>query len=418
MDQESGREVSRPRVDGRKSKKSEVIELREFDMSKLDLSSKCVIIGKPGTGKCLTPGTRIKMASGIVKSCEDIVSGDLIMGWDLKPRTVASTCRGREKMYKIVQSDGMDYVVNESHILTLLNTKGNLENICLRDLLPVIDGLPTLAPLRGLRVENPNSSSRSQKYIISNIRIKPQNVGDYYGFELEEDDKKFLLEDGTITHNTNLILDIANYTKDRIPVASIQSGSEEENLTYEKFFPSIFVHNRYKADNMNKIKSRQKYLKTIKHPNGRVLTVVDDCNEIKKIFNTKEQLEKFQKARHWNDLYVLGIHYGIGITTDIRTLIDYSFIFKEKQPNVRKKLFENYAGPVGTFKRFNKIMDEIGDYNCLVINNRTQSTEFHDIVSYYKAEEHDPENPDFQFGCNEAWAWDELRRDPNFVYED
>jgi len=78
-----------------------------------------VLIGTPGSGKCIGRGTPVMLRDGSVKPVEDIETGEVLMGDDSKGRTVLSTCVGREKMYKIKQLYGDDYIVNESHILSL-----------------------------------------------------------------------------------------------------------------------------------------------------------------------------------------------------------------------------------------------------------------------------------------------------------
>ena len=81
------------------------------------------LVGAPGVGKCLGRGTPILMYDGTIKEVQDIQVGDLLMGDDSTPRTVLSLARGRERMYKIHQTKGGDYTVNESHILSLKMTK-------------------------------------------------------------------------------------------------------------------------------------------------------------------------------------------------------------------------------------------------------------------------------------------------------
>lgn len=75
-----------------------------------------------GVGKCLGLGTRIIMFDGTLKKVEDVVVGDQLMGPDGSVRNVLSTTMGREQMYWIRQSRGLDYRVNKSHTLSLINT--------------------------------------------------------------------------------------------------------------------------------------------------------------------------------------------------------------------------------------------------------------------------------------------------------
>ncbi|MGI9159623.1 MAG: replicative DNA helicase [Saprospiraceae bacterium] len=78
-----------------------------------------ILAARPGMGKCLGRGTRVLLFNGQLKAVEDIQIGDLLMGDDSQPRKVLSLARGREKMYWVRQETGVDYRVNESHILCL-----------------------------------------------------------------------------------------------------------------------------------------------------------------------------------------------------------------------------------------------------------------------------------------------------------
>jgi hypothetical protein len=60
------------------------------------------------------------------------------MGDDSTPRNVLSICRGREPMYKVHQDNGDNYVVNQSHILSLKdNESGDKFDISLTDFLEI-----------------------------------------------------------------------------------------------------------------------------------------------------------------------------------------------------------------------------------------------------------------------------------------
>ena len=78
-----------------------------------------ILAARPGMGKCLGRGTRVLLFDGQLKAVENIRIGDLLMGDDSQPRKVLSLARGRENMYWVRQETGIDYRVNESHILCL-----------------------------------------------------------------------------------------------------------------------------------------------------------------------------------------------------------------------------------------------------------------------------------------------------------
>jgi len=105
-----------------------------------------IIAARPAMGKCLGKGTKVLMFDGSIKKVEDIKVGDLLMGNDSKPRKVLSIARGKEMMYWVRQNHGIDYRVNESHILSLKRSrnqgkyvKGEVLNIELSEYLSKSD---------------------------------------------------------------------------------------------------------------------------------------------------------------------------------------------------------------------------------------------------------------------------------------
>lgn len=68
---------------------------------------------------CHAFNTPIIMGDGTQKMVQDIVVGDSVMGADGTPRTVLSLIRGNDRLFRVDQSRGESYVVNEGHILSL-----------------------------------------------------------------------------------------------------------------------------------------------------------------------------------------------------------------------------------------------------------------------------------------------------------
>lgn len=86
-----------------------------------------VLSGYTGMGKCLGKGTPVLMFNGEIKKVENIKTGDLLMGDDSKPRKVLTLARGKEQMFKITPKKGPAYLVNKSHILSLIETGRTLQ---------------------------------------------------------------------------------------------------------------------------------------------------------------------------------------------------------------------------------------------------------------------------------------------------
>jgi DNA repair protein RadD len=64
----------------------------------------------------------ILMYDGTMKKVQDVCVGDRIMGDDSTPRNVHALCRGRDRMYRLTPHRGEPFVVNGSHILSLVST--------------------------------------------------------------------------------------------------------------------------------------------------------------------------------------------------------------------------------------------------------------------------------------------------------
>lgn len=70
---------------------------------------------------CFDPNTIIPLYyHDTRKLAKDIQVGDVLIGDDNKPRKVLTTCTGTDLMYKVSQSNGIEYVVNSKHTLSLV----------------------------------------------------------------------------------------------------------------------------------------------------------------------------------------------------------------------------------------------------------------------------------------------------------
>jgi len=161
-----------------------------------------------GKGKCLAKGTLVIKYNKKPCPVENIVIGDILLGDDGGPRKVLSLARGREPMVRICEKGtARSYTVNSSHILSLRHRKtGHIEDIPIADYLCRNDRLEWL----GWRI-NPKIIKHGlpQTYEIDVVLL---NEDDYYGFEIDGN-RRFVLGDMTITHNTVMALKIISVLK-------------------------------------------------------------------------------------------------------------------------------------------------------------------------------------------------------------
>jgi superfamily II DNA or RNA helicase len=152
-----------------------------------------------GKGKCLAKNTPILMYDDSIKLVQEIEVGDVLKGDDLGPRKVLSLARGRELMYKVKEvGTNRSYTVNRSHILSLLRNDEVID-ISITDYFRLNNA--SRDTLFGFRIDN---NIYPTKYSIS---ITQMSIDDYFGFEIDGN-RRFVLGDFTVTHNTVMALNI------------------------------------------------------------------------------------------------------------------------------------------------------------------------------------------------------------------
>lgn len=98
-----------------------------------------------GFGKSSPAGTPVIMGDGTIKTVENVVEGDILMGPDSTPRTVYGTHKSWSPIYRITPIKGEPFECNDVHILSLKCTatmgggqtyeKGAITNIEVKDYL-------------------------------------------------------------------------------------------------------------------------------------------------------------------------------------------------------------------------------------------------------------------------------------------
>lgn len=394
------------------------LEIQELDLNKImpntqnmlfpdQGGSKIVVIGKPGTGKCLGRHTKLLLSNLDIKMVEDIVVGDKLLGDDGGERKVISVCSGEDTLYKVEQDNAMTYICNSEHILVLRS----LDSSFIKPPLIIEEMCENLYNNQSKWNEKFGGYSIFQKNKTSRIKITKLEYGTYFGFEITGNGR-FCLGDGTVTHNTTLITRLLYEKSNIFPTAFVMSGTEDSNGHYTKIIPSTFVHNRYDEDKINQFITRQKISK--KHlPNAWSVLLLDDCTDDPKIFNKPQFQGLFKNGRHWKMLFVLSLQYCMDVRPVIRTNIDGVFILRETNLRNRRALHENYAGIIPTFELFCQIMDQItNDYTALYIHNATTSNRLEDCLFYYKAK---PVPKNFRFGCKDFWKFHKNRYNPTYT---
>ena len=218
------------------------------------------------------------------------------------------------------------------------------------------------------------------------------------------------------TGKSFLVRDLLFYQQD-IPIGTVISGTEAGNGFYASHVPKLFIHDEYNSAIIENILKRQKTVmkqvrkeeQVYKRSNidPRAFVILDDCLYDNTWAKDKLMRLLFMNGRHWKVMLVITMQYPLGIPPNLRTNIDYVFILREPYITNRKRIYENFAGMFPTFESFCQVMDQCTEnYECLVINNNSNSNKLHDQIFWYKANSH----KDFKLGSKEFW---ELSKDIN-----
>ena len=96
------------------------------------------------------------------------------------------------------------------------------------------------------------------------------------------------------------------------------------------------------------------------------------------------------------------MQYPQGIPPELRSNIDYVFIFNEPSEANRKKIYDAYGGMLPDFNYFCNILDACTqNHECVVIKTSGNSNDLRDQIFWYKAEPH----KNFRVGHQKFWKY-------------
>ena len=155
------------------------------------------ILVSGGTG-CHAKGERILMYDKSVKEVQTIQVGELLMGDDGEPRKVLELHKGYSPLYKICPLGGTPYVVNEKHVLVLLErTTGKRKYMTVEDFL-----LRPESWQRNMCVYYSKIRPGSKdKHKVVPFHVFKAGTGMYYGFTVDKNNL-YCMHDYMVVHNS------------------------------------------------------------------------------------------------------------------------------------------------------------------------------------------------------------------------
>lgn len=237
-------------------------------------------------------------------------------------------------------------------------------------------------------------------------------------FSIRKFDMKMIQQDSVCiflgkrrTGKSTLVKDLLYHHRD-MPMATVISGTEESNGFFKKIVPPLFIHGEYNPVILERfMKCQRMIMQKIQkgkeagvqiNMDPRTFFIMDDCMYDDSWTHDKNIRYLFMNGRWLKVFLLITMQYPLGIMPSLRTNVDYVFILREPYISNRKRIFDNYGAAFPSFEFFCQVMDQCTqNYECLVINNTTQSNKLEDIVFWYKA---DANLPNFRLGSPEIWA--------------
>ncbi len=245
------------------------------------------------------------------------------------------------------------------------------------------------------------------------IKIEPIGEGDYYGFQIDGN-QRYLLGDFTVTHNSTLIKDLL-YSLRRMGMLVCMSGTEEGNEFYKSILHPLCVHGSYNKPVVSGIIKRQKA--KLKELNAKGIDplikpeaaasittglLLDDLGYDKKVMKENDIRQIFMNGRHWKICFIVSLQYMMDISPDLRTNIDFVFVLRDNIKSNQERLWKYFFGCFQKFSHFQQAFIKCtDDYHCLVLDNTTKSTKLEDNVFWYKAKL----GRQYKIGTPEMWRY-------------
>ena len=238
----------------------------------------------------------------------------------------------------------------------------------------------------------------------------------HVNFNIKRFDMKRIPQDAVVifigrrrTGKSTLVRDLLFNHQD-MPLGTVISGTEESNSFYGKMIPPLFIHGEFQPHILENFVKRQKMIMAkiqkdqaanIKsRVDPRSFMILDDCMYDDSWTHDKNIRYLFMNGRWLKAFFLITMQYPLGIQPALRTNVDFVFILREPYLNNRKRIFDNYASAFPSFEFFCQIMDQCTqNYECLVIDNTSQSAKLEDCIFWYKADTHG----DFRIGAPEFW---------------
>lgn len=131
--------------------------------------------------------------------------------------------------------------------------------------------------------------------------------------------------------------------------------------------------------------------------------VMDNCLWDNSWHNDKNIRSLFCCNKNLHTTFILTMSYPLMIPPELRSNIDYVFLFRDTYKNNIKRVYDQYGGMFETFEQFKDVFERAtsNPYNALVLDNAARTSNIEDQVFVYSVPQKDSDDEYICFGCGE-----------------
>jgi hypothetical protein len=184
------------------------------------------------------------------------------------------------------------------------------------------------------------------------------------------------------------IIDIFFKKRESFKFGLVFCGSKATIKLYENHFPSSFIYYGYHPTVLADAIAKQE--QDVEMGCAKPMFIlVDDCMWDKKgILKDPNIRRVFMNGRHDLIFFVLSMQYCMDIPPDLRQQVDFTFLSREKNPDNRERLYNNYNVCFTSNEQFDSCMQQCTqNHETFVLSNasETDSDKPEDNVYWWKS---------------------------------
>jgi energy-coupling factor transporter ATP-binding protein EcfA2 len=204
---------------------------------------------------------------------------------------------------------------------------------------------------------------------------------------------------------STLMKDIFYHLRHRYDMVVALAGTQPAADMFREFIPEALVYDKIDISVAEKLVQYSRIMVAKKNPRN-VLLLMDDClgytgTKDKNPLEHAVFREIAFNQRHLNLTFAVSLQYCMSIKPNLRTQIDYAFVFQDTNRNNRHKLWEYFFGMFEDLDSFTKTLQKCtNNYGCLVLDNVKNTGNFEDNLYYYTASQ---DTPAYKLGKDSFW---------------